>query len=80
MEKFPTPPDLLKVGKRGWEKFLHSHRLYRPETYAKRLEIFKRAANLPYEKRLPAPRVDLPWLEFACFILSKVRLRPIAQR
>jgi len=43
IQAFPTPRDLVKAGKRRWEKFLHTHRLYRPETYAKRLEIFARA-------------------------------------
>ena len=50
VEKFPTPPDLVKVGKRGWEKFLHSHRLYRPETYAKRLET---ALEAPSSRHMP---------------------------
>ena len=40
LERFPTPQALKKAGKRHWEKFLHTHRLYRPETYQKRLEIF----------------------------------------
>lgn len=43
IEKFPTPQLLAKAGKRAWEKFLHTHRLYRPETYERRLEIFARA-------------------------------------
>ncbi len=43
VEAFVTPAALVKAGKRRWEKFLHTHRLYRPETYAKRLEIFARA-------------------------------------
>jgi len=30
---------------RHWEKFLHTHRLYRPETYQKRLEIFAGATE-----------------------------------
>lgn len=42
-EKFPTPQALAKAGKRRWEKFLHTHRLARPERYAQRLEIFARA-------------------------------------
>jgi len=41
--KFPTPQALVKAGKRNWEKFLHTHRLARPERYAQRLEIFARA-------------------------------------
>jgi transposase len=43
VEAFPTPQALVKAGKRRWEKFLHTHKLYRPETYARRLEIFARA-------------------------------------
>jgi transposase len=40
---FPTPHHLASAGKRKWEKFLHAHKLYRPETSAKRLELFARA-------------------------------------
>jgi transposase len=43
IEAFPTPARLLQAGKRRWEKFLHVHKLYRPETYEKRLEIFAQA-------------------------------------
>jgi transposase len=43
VERFPTPAALVAAGKRQWEKFLHAHRLYRPETYPRRLEIFARA-------------------------------------
>jgi transposase len=43
VEAFPTPAALVRAGQRRWEKFLHVHRLSRPETYAKRLEIFARA-------------------------------------
>jgi hypothetical protein len=59
VESFPTPQFLIKAGKRKWEKFLHLHRLYRPETYAKRLEIFVRASSTP-ERRSPAPKADSP--------------------
>jgi transposase len=41
--QFPTPDALHAAGKRKWEKFLHVHKLARPETYEKRLEIFSRA-------------------------------------
>ena len=40
---FPRPQKLVAAGKRRWEKFLHSHRLYHTKTYAKRLEVFARA-------------------------------------
>ena len=43
VEKFPTPAALVKAGKRNWDKFLHPHRLARPERYSQRLEIFARA-------------------------------------
>ena len=45
VEAFPTPDLLEKAGKRKWEKFLHTHRLWRPETSAKRMECFERATR-----------------------------------
>jgi transposase len=38
VQAFPTPQDLVKAGKRRWEKFLHVHRLARPATYQQRLD------------------------------------------
>lgn len=43
VEQFPTSQALQEAGKRRWEKFLHCHHLYRPQTYPKRLEIFANA-------------------------------------
>lgn len=43
--RFPTPEALVKAGKRKWDKFLHSHRLYREATYEKRIECFARATE-----------------------------------
>lgn len=43
VERFPTPQDLFKAGKRKWQNFLHLHRLYHPQTYEKRLACFARA-------------------------------------
>jgi len=43
VEAFPNAQALTRAGKRKWEKFLHAHRLGRPETYQKRLEIFATA-------------------------------------
>jgi transposase len=37
---FPTPRALVEAGKRRWEKFLHTHKLWRPETVEKRLKLF----------------------------------------
>jgi transposase len=43
IEAFPTPQALTKAGKRKWEKFLHTHKLYSPATYQKRLDLFAQA-------------------------------------
>ena len=40
IEAFPTPAALVAAGKRKWAKFLHTHKLYRPQTYPKRLRLF----------------------------------------
>jgi transposase len=40
---FPTPHQLASAGKRKHERFLHAHKLYRPATSAKRLELFAAA-------------------------------------
>lgn len=40
---FPTPRALVIAGKRRWQSFLHAHKLYRPQTAERRLEIFARA-------------------------------------
>jgi transposase len=44
---FPTPDQLVRAKKRAWEKFLHTHKLWRPETAQKRLELFARAGQWP---------------------------------
>jgi transposase len=41
--EFPTPQQLVKAGKRRWEKFLHTHKLWRPETTERRLALFAQA-------------------------------------
>lgn len=41
--EFPTPQRLVKAGQRRWEKFLHTHKLWRPETAERRLAIFAKA-------------------------------------
>ena len=40
---FPTPPALVGAGRRRWEKFLHTHKLWRSETAPKRLQLFAQA-------------------------------------
>ena len=43
---FPTPALLQQAGRRRWEKFLHTHKLWRPKTSEHRLEVFARATAL----------------------------------
>ena len=45
VEAFPSAAALLKAGKSKWDKFLHSHKLYRPQTYAARIAAFEKAAE-----------------------------------
>lgn len=42
---FPTPEELVRAGKRKWEKFLHAHKLYRPQTAQRRLAAFADATK-----------------------------------
>jgi transposase len=41
--QFPTPQALVKAKKGRWNRFLHTHKLWRPETTAKRIAIFQHA-------------------------------------
>lgn len=59
VEAFPTPQTLLKAGKRKWEKFLHSHKLARPQTYERRLECFARAGELTSSPALTSAKSRL---------------------
>ena len=45
VEAFATPQALVNAGKRRWEKFLHTHKLARPDTYQKRLELFAKGTE-----------------------------------
>ena len=52
VERFPTPQALRSAGKRRWEKFLHTYKLYHSkELYAKRMTIM---ANAEYFCGSPA--------------------------
>ena len=42
---FPTPEELVRAGQRKWEKFLHAHKLYRPQTAPQRLATFADATK-----------------------------------
>ncbi len=43
---FSTPQALVKAGKHQWEKFLRTHKLWRPQTLERRLEIFAAADQM----------------------------------
>ena len=45
VKRFATPQKLVKAGKRAWDKFLHAHKLYRRETYERRIECFRGAID-----------------------------------
>ena len=46
VERYPTPQALVAAGKRRWEKFLHTHKLYHSrELYARRLDLFAAAQD-----------------------------------
>lgn len=56
---FPTPDDLVSAGKRRWEKFLHTHRLWRPETAEKRLRLFAQADQFKASKAIVLAKSQL---------------------
>jgi transposase len=45
VQRFPTPELLAQAGKRKWQNFLHSRRLWGKDEGARRLEIFARATQ-----------------------------------
>jgi transposase len=47
LQQFPTPVALQTAGPRKWEKFLHTHKLWRPQTRDERLALFAAANALP---------------------------------
>jgi len=47
LQQFPTPVALQTAGKRKWEKFLHTHKLWRRQTRDERLGVFAAANALP---------------------------------
>lgn len=45
LERFPTPELLAQAGKRQWEKFLHTRRLWGSDQGLRRLELFAHATE-----------------------------------
>jgi transposase len=56
---FPTPDALVTAGKRRWEKFLHTHKLWRPETTEKRLKLFAQADKFQASKPIVTAKSQL---------------------
>ncbi len=46
VQRFPTPEKLQQAGRRNWEKFLHAHKLWRPEKIETRMTAFAHATVL----------------------------------
>ena len=55
--QFPTPEKLTLAGRRRWEKFLHTQKLWRPQTADKRLEIFQNARAFCGSAAVTGPKV-----------------------
>jgi transposase len=56
---FPTPDALVSASKRRWEKFLHTHRLWRPDTAEKRLKLFAQADQFMASKPIVLAKSQL---------------------
>jgi transposase len=57
--QFPTPAQLQAAGKRRWEKFLHTQRLWRHDTAPARLALLARANALPASPAVVAAKTLL---------------------
>jgi len=67
---FPTPQELARAGKRKWDKFLHTHKLYRPRTADKRLNLFAHAGDFVS----PNPAVTAAKSFLAVVLAKQLRL------
>src|SRR4029078_2378503 len=56
---FPAPRALVEDGKRRWEKFLQTHKLWRPETAEKRLKLFAQADQFKVSPPIVAAKSQL---------------------
>jgi transposase len=56
ISQFPTPAALQEAGKRRWEKFLHTQRLWHTSTAPQRLEAFAAANTLRSSRPLVAAK------------------------
>ena len=69
--EFPTPQSLVQAGKRRWEKFLHTHKLWRQETAESRLEIFAQADQ--FKGSLPTTKAKSQLAVSLCKLLRTLQ-------
>jgi hypothetical protein len=50
LQRFPTPQALAQAGKRKWQNFLHSRRLWGSDQGPRRMEIFARANRICWHR------------------------------
>jgi transposase len=67
---FPTPQELARAGKRKWEKSLHTHKLYRPQTAGQRLDLFVHVGEFDS----PSPAVTRAKSFLAVALAKQLRL------
>jgi transposase len=60
LQLFPTPELLAQAGKRQWQKFLHSRRLWGSDQGPRRMEIFAHPPNLRARRPPSKPRACWP--------------------
>ena len=80
VQRFPTPAALTKAGPRQWQKFLHSHRLYRPETAQKRLALFAKALEFTAGDSITNAKSRLAQTRAKQLLLLQSESRAIARR
>lgn len=73
---FPTPEALVAAGKRRWEKFLHTHRLWRADTIEKRLKIFADADQFKASQpvALAKSQLALSLCKLLCTLAQQLKL------
>lgn len=77
--QFPTPMELAQAGKRRWEKFLHVHKLWRPETAHTRLELFAHATDWKRSEAVARAKASWPSVWRNCCKLCSSNLTPIGE-
>jgi hypothetical protein len=60
VEALPTAAELVLAGKRKWDKFLHRHKLFRPQTYEDRIAACRLLSGAGQAGQDPRPDAALP--------------------